>query len=85
MAISVGRVVKKVAGREAGQSAVIVKFIDRNFALITGAGLSKVKRRRVNIRHIEPTPIVVDIKQEASDEEVAKAIKSNPEASKLFE
>lgn len=85
MAVSVGRVVRKVAGREAGKPAVIIKFIDKNFALITGAGLSKVKRRRANINHIEPTPVKIDIKPEASDDEVAKAIKANPEAAKIFE
>ncbi len=85
MSVRIGRIVTKLAGREAGQRAVIVKLIDRNFALITGAGISDVKRRRANIRHIEPMAAVVDIKQEASDDEVAKAVRGNAEALSLLE
>ncbi len=74
-AIEVGRICVKIAGREAGRKCVIVDVIDKNFALITGPKqLTGVKRRRVNINHIEPTTEKIDIKRGASDEEVMEAL-----------
>jgi large subunit ribosomal protein L14e len=49
--------------------------IDKNFVLITGPKkLSGVRRRRTNVKHLEPTEDSIDIKKGASDEDVAKAI-----------
>ncbi|MHA1995298.1 MAG: 50S ribosomal protein L14e, partial [Candidatus Hodarchaeales archaeon] len=45
-AIEVGRVIVKTAGREALMKAVIVDLVDQNFVLISGGGVSAVKRRR---------------------------------------
>ena len=74
-AIEIGRICVKVAGREAGRKCVIVDIIDDNFVLVTGPkSLTGVKRRRVNIKHIEPLDKVIDIRRGASDEEVLKAI-----------
>ncbi len=65
----------KVAGREAGRKCVIIDIIDENFVLVTGPkSLTGVKRRRVNIKHIEPLDKTLKIKRGASDEEVLKAI-----------
>ncbi|MEM1598383.1 MAG: 50S ribosomal protein L14e [Pyrobaculum sp.] len=75
--IDVGRIVVKVLGREAGRKAVVVDIVDENFVVITGPkALSGVKRRRVNINHIEPTDKKIEIKRGASDEEVAKALEA---------
>jgi len=77
-AIEIGRICVKVAGREAGRKCVIVDIIDENFVLITGPKqLSGVKRRRVNIKHVEPTDKVIDIPRGASDDEVLKALEKN--------
>ncbi len=73
-AIEVGRVIVKIAGREALMKAVIVDLVDQNFALISGAGISPVKRRRCNIKHLRPLDLSVSIKRGANDEDVAKAI-----------
>jgi len=74
-AIEIGRVCVKTVGREAGRKCVIVDIIDENFVLVTGPKqLSGVKRRRVNIKHIEPLDLVLNIPRGASDEEVLKAI-----------
>jgi len=74
-AIEIGRVCVKIAGREAGRKCVIVDIIDDSFVLITGPkSLTGVKRRRVNIKHIEPLDKVIDIPKGASDEEVLKAV-----------
>ena len=69
--ITIGRVCRKIAGREAGRICVIVDIIDKNFVLIDGP---KVKRRRCNIKHLEPLEVVLDIKKGASKEEVVKKL-----------
>jgi len=77
-AIEIGRVCVKVAGREAGRKCVIVDIIDDKFVLITGPkNLTGVKRRRVNVKHVEPLDIVLKIQRGASDEEVLKAIEES--------
>jgi large subunit ribosomal protein L14e len=73
--IEVGRVCIKTMGREAGRKCVVIDIIDENFALITGPrSINGVKRRRVNIKHIEPTPYKLEIPRGATDDEVVKAI-----------
>ncbi|MHA1410147.1 MAG: 50S ribosomal protein L14e [Candidatus Odinarchaeia archaeon] len=75
--IDVGRVCVKTYGREAGKKCVIVDLIDRNFVLITGPKeLTGVRRRKANIKHIEPTSETIQIKKGAEDKEVLEAIKS---------
>ncbi len=82
--IEVGRVCYKVAGREAGRYCVVVKVIDSNFVLVTGPkNVTGVRRRKVNIMHIEPTKHKLEIKEDASDEEVAKAWQKSKLLSKL--
>jgi len=69
-AIEVGRVCIKTAGREAGKICVIVDILDKNFVIVDGL----VKRRRCNIKHLEPTEKKVDIQKGASTEEVKLAL-----------
>lgn len=77
-AIEIGRICVKVAGREAGRKCIIVDIIDENFVLITGPKeLTGVKRRRANIKHIEPLDITIKIKRGATDEEILKVLKEN--------
>ena len=77
--LEVGRVVMKVAGREAGKYAVVIKTsgeekADRSFVTITGPKLlTGIKRRKCNVNHLEPLPYVLEIKEDASDEEVLAA------------
>ncbi len=74
--IEVGRVCRKIAGREAGRACVVVKVIDDNFVEITGPKeLTGVRRRRVNVKHLVPLPIKLEISEGASDEEVLNALK----------
>ncbi|MFX0136434.1 MAG: 50S ribosomal protein L14e [Candidatus Hodarchaeota archaeon] len=68
----IGRLCVKTMGREAGYYCVIVDVIDKNYLLIDGL---KVRRRRVNYKHIEPITDTVEIKKGASHEEVESAIK----------
>ena len=76
-AIEVGRICVKIVGREAGKKCVVVDIVDKNFVLITGPKkVSDIKRRRVNISHLEPTREKIDINRGATDEEVAEALKT---------
>ncbi|WP_456482555.1 50S ribosomal protein L14e [Methanopyrus sp.] len=73
--IEVGRICVKTAGREAGRYCVVVDIVDENFVIITGPkDVTGVKRRRCNIKHLEPTPEKIDIDRGASDEEVKEAL-----------
>lgn len=82
--IEVGRVCMKVVGREAGNYCVVVKPVSKSFADITGPKiLTGVKRRRVNIVHLEPTQYSLEIKEGATDEEVVSAFEKAGLVSKL--
>jgi len=71
----VGRICVKTSGREAGSKCVIVDIIDDNYVLVTGPkSLTGVKRRRANIKHLEPLDKKISINKGASDEEVLAAI-----------
>jgi large subunit ribosomal protein L14e len=77
-AIEIGRVCVKLAGREAGSKCVIVDLTDKSFVLITGPkSVTGVKRRRVNLNHVQALQDKIDVKRGASDEEVAEVLKSS--------
>ena len=61
-AIQVGRICVKTKGRESGKKCVIVDVIDNSFVLVTGPkDVSGVKRRRTNVKHIQPLEDIVKI------------------------
>lgn len=73
--VEIGRMCIKTLGRESGKECVIIDIIDKSFVLITGPkSVSGVKRRRVNVSHLESTETVLDISRGATDEEVEKAL-----------
>ncbi|ABU82437.1 50S ribosomal protein L14e [Ignicoccus hospitalis] len=75
-AIEVGRVCVIIAGRRAGKKCVIVDLIDDKFVLVTGPKeLNGVKRRRMNIKHLEPLDKKVEIEKGADDAKVLEAIR----------
>ena len=79
-----GRIVLKIAGREAGKYAVIVENIDDNFVLITGPKtITGVKRRKCNIDHIEPTENKFDISPKADDVSIENLWRSSDLIEKL--
>ncbi len=74
-AVDVGRICVKLTGREAGKKCVIVDVVDRNFVLVTGPKeVNGMKRRRVNVNHIEPTDHKINIKRGETDEQITKAL-----------
>jgi len=69
--MEVGRVCVKTAGREAGEKCVIVDIVDKNFVVVLGP---RVRRRRCNIKHLEPTDKRVNIQPSMSDEEILRKL-----------
>ena len=69
--MQVGRICVKTQGREAGKRCVIVEVIDESFVLVTGPkAVSGVKRRRANVKHLQPLEDLLQISKGASEEEI---------------
>tara|TARA_Y100000034_G_C6894143_1_gene411845 strand:+ start:1124 stop:1558 length:435 start_codon:yes stop_codon:yes gene_type:complete len=69
--IEIGRLCVKIAGRDAKNKCVIVDIIDDNFVMIDG----QTRRRKCNIKHLEPLDKVVKIKKNASHSDVIDVFK----------
>lgn len=69
--LEIGRVCIKDSGREAGNYCVVVDRKDNNFVIVDG----QVKRRKCNVNHLISLEQKVDIKKNASTDEVAKKLK----------
>ncbi|MAE42271.1 50S ribosomal protein L14e [Candidatus Woesearchaeota archaeon] len=69
--IEIGRMVMKIAGRDAGKRAVIIDILDNNLVLIDG----ETRRRKCNILHLEPLKETIKIKKNASHEDVKTELK----------
>lgn len=77
VAIEIGRVCKKLTGREAGRYCVVIDSVNEGYVMITGPReITDVRRRQCNILHLEPTDDKLDIKKGATDEEIAKALET---------
>jgi len=70
--IEVGRLIVKLAGRDAGLKGVIVEILENNYVTIDG----QVRRRKCNILHIEPLDKVLKIPKQATHEEIVSALKN---------
>ena len=68
----VGRVILKIAGRDAGKIGVIIKVIDDKYVMIDGF----TRRKKVNKKHIIPLKKKVDIKEDANREEILPLIEN---------
>lgn len=80
-----GRICLKTAGREAGRFCVVVgKDKEKGFVIVTGPRIvTKVRRRKCNINHLEPTPLKIPIKENAADSEIMKAFEKGDIYKKL--
>ena len=77
-AIQIGRICVKTQGREKGLKCIIADINDKNFLLITGPPkVSGVKRRRVNVKHIQPLDSMININRGMSDEEIEEVVAQN--------
>ncbi|MBI3034509.1 50S ribosomal protein L14e [Candidatus Woesearchaeota archaeon] len=64
--IELGRVCVKTAGRDAGKKGAVIDLINDNYAVIDG----DLRRKKCNIRHLEPLDISIKINRNATHEEV---------------
>jgi len=64
--ISIGRMCVKIAGRDAGKKCIIIDILEGPFVLIDG----ETRRKRCNISHLELLEEKVEIKKNASHEEI---------------
>ena len=69
--IEIGRIYVKIAGRDSNKKCVIVDILEGNFVLIDG----ETRRRKCNTIHLEPLDETIDIKKNASHDEVVTAFK----------
>ena len=69
--MEVGRLCVKLAGRDAGMKCLIVDVLDNNLVLIDG----QTRRRKCNVRHLEPLETVVKIDKGADSATVASELK----------
>jgi len=66
---NVGRLCTKIAGRDAGCKCVIVEELEDGMVLVDG----QTRRRKCNVKHLEPSKETIDIKSGASHVDVKKA------------
>ncbi|OIO62208.1 hypothetical protein AUJ83_03285 [Candidatus Woesearchaeota archaeon CG1_02_33_12] len=67
----IGRLCLKIAGRDAGLKCIVVNTVDNNYVLIDG----QTRRRKCNVKHLEPLDKVLKIKKGISHEDVVKELK----------
>lgn len=69
--IELGRLCLKIAGRDAGKHCIVVDLLDNNLVLIDG----ETRRRKCNIKHLEPLDKTIKIKKNASHDEIKSEFK----------
>lgn len=67
----IGRICMKIAGRDAGKKCVIIDVVDEHFVMIDG----QTRRRKCNIKHLEPLNQVVQVNENAPVPEVVRVLK----------
>lgn len=67
--MSVGDLCVKTAGRDANKLCVVVDIINKNYVLVDG----NTRRKKCNVKHLEPLGKNLKIKAKATTEEVIKA------------
>jgi large subunit ribosomal protein L14e len=69
--MEIGRICVKTAGRDANKKCVIVDVINENYVIIDG----QTRRRKCNVKHLEPLSQVIKIKKNISRKEVIAEFK----------
>lgn len=69
--MEVGRLCVKIAGRDTGKRCVIVDVLDDRFVTIDG----ETRRRKCNVKHLEPRADVLKLKKGASHADVVGEFK----------
>ncbi len=68
----IGRICVKIAGRDAGQTCVIIDVLDDSYVMIDG----QTRRKKCNLKHLEPLNKIVNIDKNASNDEIIAALKT---------
>jgi large subunit ribosomal protein L14e len=68
MIFEIGRLCMKLAGRDAGKQCVVVEVVDPNYVIIDG----ETRRKKVNVKHLEPLNEIFEIQSGAGHADVAK-------------
>ncbi|MCK5022889.1 MAG: hypothetical protein KAS04_01815 [Candidatus Aenigmarchaeota archaeon] len=80
----IGRICMKTAGREAGKFCVVIGKKEDDFVTVTGPRIvTDVRRRKCNVRHLEPVPVKINVKDGATDTEVMNAYEKDKVYEKL--
>lgn len=66
--MEIGRLCMKIAGRDANKHCVVVEIFEDNYVLIDG----ETRRKKCNIKHLEPLDKVVNLKKGASRSDIKK-------------
>ncbi len=66
--LAVGRLVVKIAGRDAGRTGVVVSVLDEKNVLIDGG----TRRKKANVNHLEPLAQTIELQDNATHDEVKK-------------
>ncbi len=69
--IEVGRICVKTAGRDSNKYCIVLEKIDDNYVIIDG----ETRRRKVNIKHLEPTKKKAEVKKDTTKEQCIELIK----------
>ena len=67
----IGRLCVKIAGRDARKKCLVIEILDDNFVMIDG----QTRRKKCNVKHLEPLDKILKIKKSASHKEVVDALK----------
>jgi len=67
----IGRLCLKIAGRDAGLKCIVIDRLDGNYVLIDG----QTRRRKCNVKHLEPLDKVLKIKKGLSHDDVVNELK----------
>ncbi len=65
--MKVGQMCMKIAGRDAGRICVVLN-VENQLALVDG----DVRRKKVNLKHLEPIPQKIDVAENAGHDVVVK-------------
>jgi large subunit ribosomal protein L14e len=68
----IGRVCVKIAGRDSKRKTIIVDVLEKGYVLVDG----ETRRKKCNIKHLEPLAKTINIAQNASHEEIVRVFKS---------
>ena len=71
--LNVGDIVVKIVGRESGRYCVIVEKVNDSFVVIDG----DVKKRKCNVKHLEPTGKSIKVDKNIKKEDIIKELIAN--------